>query len=119
MKKTAVITGGSKGIGRSTVLEFVKNGFNIITCSRSKKDLKILEKEVNNIDQNVKIFYLDVDLSKQDDAVKFSKFVSSNTSHIDVLVNNVGTFVPGQLINEDVNALKFMIDTNLYSNYWV
>ena len=119
MKKTAVITGGSKGIGRSTVLEFVKNGFNIITCSRSKKDLKILEKDINNIDQNANIFYINVDLSKQDDAVKFTEFVSSNTSHIDVLINNVGTFVPGQLINEDVNALKFMIDTNLYSNYWV
>ena len=50
---------------------------------------------------------------------KFIIFVNKNTKSIDILVNNVGAFVPGKLISEDDSALKLMIDTNLYSNYWV
>ena len=38
---------------------------------------------------------------------------------IDVLVNNVGTFVPGKLIDEEDTALEKMININLFSNYWV
>ena len=40
MKKTIVLTGGSKGMGRSTLLKFAENDFNIFTCSRKKTDLK-------------------------------------------------------------------------------
>ena len=40
MNKTIVVTGGSKGIGKSIVFKFAKNGFDIITCSRNKKDLE-------------------------------------------------------------------------------
>ena len=35
------------------------------------------------------------------------------------MVNNVGTFIPGKLIEEEDSALEQMININLYSNYWV
>ena len=37
----------------------------------------------------------------------------------DILVNNVGTFVPGKIYNEEEGVLKKMINTNLYSNYFI
>ena len=119
MRKTLVVTGGSKGIGKSIVLEFAKNGFDIITCSRKKQDLINLESEIKTVYPDIKFLYIDVDLSKKKDSIKFVEFVLNSTQSIDVLVNNVGTFIPGKLISEDESALKLMIDTNLYSNYWV
>ena len=41
MKKTIVLTGGSKGMGRSTLLKFAENDFNIFTFSRKKNYLKL------------------------------------------------------------------------------
>jgi len=119
MNKTIVVTGGSKGIGKSIVFKFAKNGFDIITCSRNKKDLYSLESNFKSIYSDVKIFTFKADLSNKDDCDKFIRFVNKNTKSIDILVNNVGAFVPGKLISEDDSALKLMIDTNLYSNYWV
>ncbi|MEQ8926865.1 MAG: SDR family NAD(P)-dependent oxidoreductase, partial [Fulvivirga sp.] len=52
MKKIALITGGTKGIGKALIEEFAKNGFDIITCSRSESDLKqlktVIEGKFNN-----------------------------------------------------------------------
>jgi short-subunit dehydrogenase len=48
---------------------------------------------------------------------KFADFVLSKTEHIDVLVNNVGFFVPGHIQNEPELAHEKTIETNLYSAY--
>lgn len=119
MNKTIVITGGSKGIGRSIANIFAQNGFNIITCSRNENDLKSLKSEIKKINSDIDIYTIKSDLSKKKGCVNFIDFVHKNTNSIDVLINNVGTFVPGKLIEEDDSALKFMMDINLYSNYWV
>ena len=74
---------------------------------------------MKSIYSEINLFTLKADLSNKDDCNKFIRFVNKKTKSIDVLVNNVGAFVPGKLISEDDSALKFMIDTNLYSNYWV
>jgi len=46
MKKLAVISSGTKGIGRATVEKFHKEGFDVATCSRNMKDLLALKKEL-------------------------------------------------------------------------
>ena len=119
MKKTIVITGGSKGIGNSIAHKFVKKNYNIITCSRSKNNLSELTKQLKKINSKIKIYTIDVDLSIKNDCIKFCEFVKSKTRNIDVLVNNVGTYVPGKIIDEKEGNLEHMINTNLYSNYTI
>ncbi|MEC7895090.1 MAG: SDR family NAD(P)-dependent oxidoreductase, partial [Bacteroidota bacterium] len=63
MKKTVVITGGSRGIGNSIAHKFVKNNYNIITCSISKNNLSELTKKIKKIKSNNKINIIEVDLS--------------------------------------------------------
>tara|TARA_Y100000741_G_C18216073_1_gene543817 strand:- start:538 stop:1245 length:708 start_codon:yes stop_codon:yes gene_type:complete len=117
MKKTIVLTGGSKGMGKSTLLKFAENNFDIFTCSRKQKDLQLIGDEIKELYPNINFNSINSDLSKKSGCDKFIDFVNSNTDKVDVLVNNVGTFVPGELMNEDEGALEFMINTNLYSNY--
>ena len=81
MNKTIVVTGGSKGIGKSIVFKFAKNGFDIITCSRSAKDLYSLESNFKSIYSDVKIFTFKADLSNKDDCDKFIRFVNKNTKY--------------------------------------
>ena len=117
MKKTLIITGGSKGIGRSIAIKFAKNNFDIYTCSRNQDELNKLESEINSINPKIKVSTLVSDLSTKEGSLNFIDFVIKNTNKIDVLVNNVGTFIPGKLIEEEDSALEQMININLYSNY--
>ena len=119
MNKTIVITGGSKGIGKSIALKFAQENFDIYTCSRNQDDLLKLKNELNSLNQNITLYTLKCDLSTKDGCNSFINFINDNTKKIDILVNNVGTFIPGKLIEEDDSALEKMIDINLYSNYWI
>ncbi len=119
MNKTLIITGGSKGIGRSLALKFAENNFDIYTCSRKIDELKILESDIKSLNPKVKVFTINSDLSTKEGCLNFIEFIKKKTDKIDILINNVGTFVPGKLIEEDDSALENMINVNLYSNYWV
>lgn len=117
MRKVLVISGGSKGIGRSIVLKFAGHGFDIITSSRSKSNLDYLSREVSAINDEVKCSTFQADLSKAEQVKSFVEFIKSCVDHVDVLVNNAGIFIPGQIHKEEEGVLEQMIHTNLYSAY--
>ena len=69
--KLLVITGGSKGIGRSIILKFVKYDFDIITCSRNLDDLSKLKRDIEKISNIISVKYIEADLSLQTGCDKF------------------------------------------------
>ena len=117
--KLLVITGGSKGIGRSIILKFAKMNFDIITCSRNLDDLSKLKEDVNKESKSVSVNFIQSDLSKEKECQNFIDYVKSFKRNLDLLVNNVGIFSPGKIYNEDEGILKRMINANLYSNYHI
>jgi short-subunit dehydrogenase len=118
MNKLLVITGGTKGIGRSIIELFAQNGFDIATCARNEKDLEQLKKEIEASFQ-VTIFTQKADLSNKPEVEKFSAFVKRLNRKIDVLVNNAGYFIPGQIHNEPEGTLENMINIHVYSAYYL
>lgn len=109
--KTVVITGGTKGIGKALVDKFWSEGYCIFTCARNQEELKSLQKE------NVHTFR--ADLSKKEEVLAFAQFVLNHQILIDILINNTGIFVPGSIHQEEEGILEKMIDTNLYSAYYL
>lgn len=117
MSKTAVITGGTKGIGKAIVREFASYGFDIITCSRTEEDLNKLKEEIESDFKKVKVTTYVVDMSDESSVKQFGQSIVAMDSSIDVLVNNAGVFIPGQIHTEEEGTLEKMINTNLYSAY--
>lgn len=117
MSKLAVVTGGTKGIGKAIVDKFAGEGFDIITCSRKEADLASLRKHVTAT-HGVRVDTLVADLSVKSQASAFTKFVGQQDRAVDVLINNAGFFTPGQLMEEPEGALENMIGANLYSAYY-
>ena len=116
MKKLAVITGGTKGIGKALIEKFASQGFDIITCSRNSNDLNELEGNVKS-NNDVEVYTFKMDMSKKDEVQEFSKSIMDIEGNVEVLINNAGLFIPGAMHEEPDGALEQMIDTNLYSAY--
>ncbi len=117
MPKRIVITGGTKGIGRAIVFLFAQKGYEVITCSRNSSNLESLKKELEASVSGASIQIFKADLSVKEETLAFGAFVKSFPGSIDVLVNNTGVFIPGQIQNEEDGVLEKMMATNLYSAY--
>lgn len=116
-KKAIVVTGGTKGIGRAIIERFVLEGFNIITCARNLNDLQKLKSEIESKHKSVSVEVLQADLSQKEEVEKFISFINQLNVELEVLVNNTGTFIPGQIHDEAEGNLELMMQTNLYSAY--
>ena len=113
-RKIAVVTGGTKGIGRAIVEKLYGEGYEVITCARSQADLDDL---VSALSQGSKVHAFKADLSQNHSVKVFAQQVLSVGGEIDLLVNNTGVFLPGSVLEEHPDNLDTMLRTNLWSAY--
>ena len=84
--KTAIVTGGGRGIGRTLAVALAEAGADVIVVSRTKEDLN---KTVTLIEETGRKGYgVAADLTKHDEVVRFIEEVQSAFSSVDVLINN-------------------------------
>jgi len=112
-----VVTGGTKGIGRAILEKFAAQGFDIVTCARKLPDLLTVKEELER-NHKVKAFVQVADMSDKAQVKSFADFVNKLGRPVDVLVNNAGYFLPGQVTEEPDGTLEDMIEGNVYSAYY-
>ncbi len=119
MKKTLLITGASRGIGKAIIEKFASQNFNIAFCSLQEKNVQSLIAELKNKYPDLAILGKAVDMSKRESVKAFGHEVLNAFQHVDLLINNAGLFQPGMVHNEEEGQLEKMIETNLYSAYYM
>ncbi len=115
MNKKIVITGATKGIGRAIAEKFAREGWDLAVCSRNEEDLAVLNSKLET--QNLKLITQRCDVSRKEELKSFAEKINIEFGAVDVIVNNAGVFLPGQVINEEDGTLEKLIETNLYSAY--
>ena len=111
MKKLALITGATSGIGEATAKLFAKNNINLILCGRRKDRLNQLEAQLNKL---VSVKTLSFDVGNKKEVEENLNSLEDTWRNIDILVNNAGgahgldLFVDG-----NVNDWEQMIDYNV------
>ena len=112
--KTAIITGGSRGIGKGIALVFAQHGANVaFTYSSSVESANSLEKELSNYGVKVKSFQSNAaDYKESQDLVEN---VLSDFGSIDVLVNNAGITKDNLLMRMGEEDFDKVIEVNLKS----
>lgn len=118
MSKSILVTGGTKGIGKAILKKFVANGYDAFTCSRNQSDLVQLKEEIEGTYPNRKLFIKQADLSLKAEVQSFADFVKREGIP-DVLVNNTGIFIPGSIHSEPEGNFELMMQTNLFSAYYL
>jgi short-subunit dehydrogenase len=116
MKKLIVVTGGSKGIGRAIIEKFSAFNFDVVVSARNEKDLQTMKDQVEKKYGNT-VHIFSGDMAVTEKAKAFAVFTLSLNRSIDVLVNNAGYYVPGQICTEPEGTLDKMLGANLYSAY--
>lgn len=116
MKKVVLITGGSRGIGKTTALLFAENGFDIVfTYLTNEKKAKETKKEIENMGS--KCLVVKCDISKETDIENLKDKVFDEFEKIDVLVNNAAISID-KLFSEKTGAdFKKVLETNLVGTF--
>ena len=117
MPKLIVVSGGTKGIGRAILMKFASHGFDAVTCARNEEDLKAFQVQFDTAFPGRRLFWQKADVSDRQQLESFAVFVRSLKRPVDVLVNNAGYFIPGQISNETEGTFESMLAANLSSAY--
>ncbi|GJQ25886.1 MAG: beta-ketoacyl-ACP reductase [Phycisphaerae bacterium] len=113
--RVAIVTGGSRGIGRATSLALAKAGATVVACARNTERLGSLSAEAADARCIGKIVSRALDVT---DAVKVEKWiddVATDLGRIDILVNNAGITRDGLLMNMTDEQFDEVLNTNLRS----
>jgi len=107
--KTALITGGSKGIGRATAEIFAAEGCNVIIVSRSAESLAEAKQAIARA-SNVRVDTVSADLSDSKNVDR----LAGEFPHIDILVNNAGAIPGGTLLKVDESTWRKAWDLKVF-----
>ena len=94
--KTALITGGSEGIGKGIALGLAKEGVDVSICARRVDLLEATAQEIRD-ETGVKVVAIGADLTDNDQARNFVEESAKELGRIDIMVNNAGSS-PGGVI---------------------
>lgn len=116
MKKVAIITGASRGIGREIAKKLAKRNIQVIAnYNQSEKEINELKEEL--AEENIIIDIVKANLTKREEAKKLVKFAIEKYKKVDILVNNVGISEYKMFIDETDEDWNRIINTNLYSAF--
>ena len=111
--KKALITGGTKGIGKAIVKELIDLGAEVIVAARNKSEFTILKNEI----RTDKISFIKADVSKLKDIEHIISEVENKWDSLDILVNNVGTNIRKKTVEYSSQEYDQILNTNLRSAF--
>lgn len=111
----AIITGATKGIGKAISVALAKQGYNIIMCARNIDDLSQLAKDIEIF--GVKVLAVKTDCAIETEVLNFIDEALVFAPTVNVLVNNVGVYIPSSLLDEEDSVFKTQQQVNVNTAY--
>jgi len=115
--KKAIITGGSRGLGKATAIAFANQGIDVAITGRNEADLKETVAELKALGVNAT--YTTFDIGNYDEVKKGIQEIMNTFNTVDILVNNAGIAAFGSFLEMDVNQWQSIIQTNVMGMYYV
>lgn len=113
MSQRIFISGASKGIGLAIAQTFLAQGFEVAISASSESSLAA----VRASHPDIQVFR--ANMAHKSELEGLALWLNESFGPLDVLVNNVGRFLPGQIHSESDTVFEEMMLTNLYSNYYL
>ncbi len=113
--KTAIVTGGGTGIGRSIALTFAAAGANVVVCSRTLANLEKVAEEVKALGR--RSLAVRTDVTQKTDVDNMVQRVMDEFGAIDILVNDAGVWLEGEVLDFSEEAWDRTMDINIKGCY--
>ena len=112
MKQTAIVTGGSRGIGRAVAVRLAKDGMNLVINYRGNS---AAAEETERLCQELgaEVLLVQGDVSRAEDCEKLAAQAKEAFGRVDVLVNNAGITRDGLLARMTEEDFRAVLDVNL------
>ena len=115
--KKAIITGGSRGLGKATAIAFAKKGIDVAITGRNEKRLKETVAELKAIGVNAT--YEIFDVGNYEEVKQGIKNILETLGSVDILVNNAGIASFGSFNEMEISQWTTIIQTNVMGMYYV
>ncbi len=118
--KTAVITGGSQGVGRATALLFARKGYNVVVCARNVQNLKYVADDCVKVSgRQGSAMAIPCDVTDEAQVRAMARSVMARFESVDVLVNNAGIMAKGSFTEVPAIEADRLLRVNYLGSYMV
>jgi 3-oxoacyl-[acyl-carrier protein] reductase len=111
----ALVTGASRGIGRSISIELARSGAHVFLCARSKEGVEKVRQDIESSGGTATSVPADVSVEAQ--LKSLYRQIKENSGKLDIVVNNAGIGIWGKLVDFHIEDFDKMINVNLRSMY--
>ena len=116
-QKKALVTGGTKGIGKATVKQFLELGAQVLFTARNEDEIKELENELQQKGYEVKGMVADA--ANSQDLKKVKDWISENWGKLDILVNNAGINIRKKAGDYSEEEFRKVMEINLVAPFQI
>ncbi|MEM7012628.1 MAG: SDR family NAD(P)-dependent oxidoreductase, partial [Verrucomicrobiota bacterium] len=110
--RVALVTGGSKGLGKSMARGFAEHGADVMICSRSEDELKAAQAEIGD-GLDVRVEYRVVDMTNREEVLGLANATLDILGKVDILVNNAGSNKPEPIDEITDENWDMIVELNL------
>lgn len=117
--KTVLVTGSSRGLGKSIIIKFAENNYNVvINYNNSKKEALELEKYIKD-NYEVEVLTIKADVGNESEVKNMFNDIINKFNTIDVVVNNAAIAIDTIFEDKTVNNFHKILDINLVGTFLV
>ncbi len=116
-ERTALVSGASEGIGKAIARMLLQEGYRVVLSSRNEEKLRSALTSFGALSQHAVI--MPADLTVSDEVEKLVERIIREQGPIDLLVNNLGRGLPGEVVSTTDEEWDYMIRTNLSSAFYL
>ncbi len=117
--KVAIVTGGSRGIGRAICVKLASCGATVVACARDSAKLDDLAAEVTKRELSGSIDPQSLDVADRAAIDPFTDAVVERHGRVDILVNNAGITRDGLCMSMEDDEFDEVLTTNLRAAFWL
>lgn len=109
--RVAIVTGASRGLGKSIAIELARQGAILGVCARSAEQLSAAQAEIKQL--GAPCLAATCDVRSEADISAFVMYIKSHFGSVDILVNNAGVYKTEPVESQSLEVWRDVIDTNL------
>lgn len=112
--KTALITGGSSGIGLAIANELAERGYNLLLVSNQPENLRLCQEDLSGT-YDIVCDTLEIDLTQTNSAIEVHEFCQTNKIEVEILVNNAGMLLMSEVVMAPPETLSKIIQLHVHT----